>query len=161
MITHAAEGVGCERGTEPASAIKYKLRVLVREFRLYVAFDNPFADVNGTFDVGVREFVVLADVDQYRHLTPREHFFVSTDVCLGDARFCIVDEREKTGAVIHSSLFYPADVGPDRGKFGFDLLVTAIDMIHAIDDGFAFCNECRQNQGGAGAEIGRNYTRTG
>ena len=52
-----------------------------------------------------------------------------------------------------TSLGNPADAGAGGGQLRLDFLIAAIDVIDAVDDGFAVGGEAGQHQGRAGAEI--------
>ena len=53
------------------------------------------------------------------------------------------------------------DARADGGKLFFDAFVAAVDVIDAIDDGFALRDERGQDQRSAGAQIGCDYAGSG
>ena len=93
-------------------------------------------------------------------LAASEHFFVAFYVGFFDIALCVVNQFQEAWTVCHC-LFHPSDIGSDRGQFGFDVFVAAIDVINAIDHGFAFCDERREDERSAGAQVGGDHTRAG
>jgi hypothetical protein len=53
----------------------------------------------------------------------------------------------------------PFDLGAHAGELFFQPLEAAIEMIDAVDDGFAFGGEPRQHEADARAQIGRHHRR--
>ena len=53
------------------------------------------------------------------------------------------------------------DVGAEGGEFFHDALVTTVDVIDAIDDGFAGSNQAGKDETGAGTEVGGLDDRAG
>src|SRR5437016_5957996 len=43
-------------------------------------------------------------------------------------------------------LAYAADLSAYAAKFFFDAFIATVDVIYAVDDGFAIRNQCSQNQ---------------
>src|SRR5215472_10319189 len=50
---------------------------------------------------------------------------------------------------------------PNRRKLFFNALVATVDVVHAVDHGFAFCDEPGQNKRRAGAQVRGENVRAG
>src|SRR5689334_21177306 len=66
--------------------------------------------------------------------------------------------RSLSASVIAGQSFDPCAAG---GELFFELLVAAIEMVNAIDDGLALSREPRQHERDGCAEIGRHYRGAG
>ena len=51
------------------------------------------------------------------------------------------------------------DLGAQRTEFFLDVLVAAIEMVDAVDDGVALGDQARQDQRSRGAQVGRHHRR--
>ena len=54
----------------------------------------------------------------------------------------------------------PLDATTQTPQLFFDVLVTAIDVVDAIDYGLAIGNEACQHQAGGGTQVSRHYLGT-
>lgn len=64
-------------------------------------------------------------------------------------------------AVVWGSGFDAADLGTEAGEFFVDVFVASVDVVEAVDFGFAFCAEACEDEGGAGAEVAGHDWGTG
>ena len=50
--------------------------------------------------------------------------------------------------VLAKDVPHAADLGSDAAEFLFEVLVAAIEMVDAVEDGFAICDQRREDEGG-------------
>lgn len=55
--------------------------------------------------------------------------------------------------MVWGSGFDAADFGSEAGEFFVDVFVASINVVEAVDFGFAFSAEACEDEGGAGAEV--------
>ena len=93
--------IGHQRGTEAAAAIQHEWRVFIRILRLYVALNDPAAQVDCAFDVALVPLVVLARVYEDVRFATRHHLLVAIDIDLLDARLGVIHQLQESRIVLH------------------------------------------------------------
>src|SRR5579863_702269 len=84
LVAHFLQIVRRERGTEPAAAIQHQRRVFVRNRTFDIAFDNPFAQMNGIGKMAALPFVIFARVHE-------DHLFSGIQALLNVAKVGLFD----------------------------------------------------------------------
>src|SRR6202034_149029 len=101
-VAHFLEIVRRERRAEPAAAVEYEGRFLVRDGFLDVAFNHAFAQVNRTGDVPARPFGFLARVHDDDFFAAVQPLFRLAKTLFLDPRLRVSHQLQKSFGMIHS-----------------------------------------------------------
>src|SRR5262249_41601032 len=82
---------------------------------------------------------------------------VRNDKTDSDAKCAKVYMLPAAGGTLRQHLANPPDLRPHATQLLFDVLVTAVDVIHAVDDALAVGNEGRKHQRSRGAQVGSEH----
>ena len=67
--------------------------------------------------------------------------------------FCRRRRPCNSGLFLAENISHAADLGADAAEFFFDVLVAAVHVVDAVEDGFAVGDESGEDEGGRGAKV--------
>src|SRR5258708_10343473 len=106
-VSHLWQVVGGQRGTETAATIEHEGRCEIWIFSLNVAFNDAFAQVDGSGQVVGVEFAVFADVDENKFLAAIEPGFDFVNVGFADALLGVFDYFQKARRMLSHVWGFP------------------------------------------------------